>query len=68
MDYFTDLLNNGIHFIGIFGQIFSILYILKILYDVMKVYTLKEGKVELGEHGLIYLGCAIAYILTFIFI
>jgi hypothetical protein len=66
MDYFTGLLDSGIRFTGIFGLVFSILYVLRFVYDTVKVYTLKEGKVELGEHGLIYLGCAIAYILTFI--
>lgn len=68
MDYFIGLLDSAINFIGIFGLIFSILYILKVIYDIIKVYTLQEGKVELGKYGLIYLGCSVAYILTFILI
>ena len=46
----------------------AILYCLKVAYDIAKVYTLKEGKVELGNNGLLYLGCAVAYIMTCIFV
>ena len=56
--------------IGIFIKVFilmmSILYCLKVGYEILKVYTLQEGKVELGKNGLLYLGCAIAYVLTYL--
>ena len=56
--------------IGIFIKVFilmmSILYCLKVGYEILKVYTLQEGKVELGKNGLLHLGCAIAYILTYL--
>lgn len=45
----------------------SVLYCLKIGYDVIKVSTLQEGKVELGKNGLLYLGCAISYIIAYCF-
>lgn len=45
----------------------SVLYCLKIGYDVIKVSTLQEGKVELGKNGLLYLGCAISYIIAYWF-
>ena len=48
--------------------VMAILDCLKIAYDVAKVYTLEEGKVELGKNGLLYLGCAVAYIMTCIFV
>ena len=59
------LLSVGI-FIKVFVLMMSILYCLKIVYEILKVYTLQEGKVELGKNGLIYLACAIAYILTYL--
>ena len=45
----------------------SILYCLRISYDIAKVLTLKEGKVELGKNGMLFLGCSISYIIAFIF-
>lgn len=59
------LLSVGI-FIKVFVLMMSILYCLKIVYEILKVYTLQEGKVELGKNGLTYLACAIAYILTYL--
>lgn len=55
-------------FLKVFVLVMAILYCLKITYDVVKVYTLEEGKVELGKNGLLYLGCAVAYIITCIFV
>ena len=55
-------------FLKVFVLVMAILYCLKIAYDVAKVYTLEEGKVELGKNGLLYLGCAVAYIMTCIFV
>lgn len=55
-------------FLKVFALVMAILYCLKIAYDVAKVYTLEEGKVELGKNGLLYLGCAVAYIMTCIFV
>lgn len=55
-------------FLKVFVLVIAILYCLKIAYDVAKVYTLEEGKVELGKNGLLYLGCAVAYIMTCIFV
>jgi hypothetical protein len=66
MNYILGLLDKTIDFLGVFALIYSILYILKVLYDSVKVYTLKEGKVELGKYGLIELGISVAYILTYI--
>lgn len=45
----------------------SILYILKIGFDIAKVYTLQEGKVDMGKYGLLYLFFAISYIFAIIF-
>lgn len=55
-------------FIKVFILMVAILYCLKVAYDIAKVYTLEEGKVELGKNGLLYLGCAVAYIMTCIFV
>lgn len=55
-------------FVKVFLLVLSILYCFKIIYSIAKVYTLEEGKVELGKHGLLYLGVSIAYIITCIFI
>lgn len=55
-------------FIKVFILMVAILYCLKVAYDIAKVYTLKEGKVELGKNGLLYLGCSVAYIMTCIFV
>lgn len=68
MNYLSCLVDDAIRFVGIFGLMFSILYILKVVYDIAKVYSLKEGKVELGKNGLLYLGCSVAYIFTYIFV
>jgi hypothetical protein len=46
--------------------IFSILIILKHLYNVIKVFTLQTGKLETSKAELIVLGCAISYIITII--
>lgn len=55
------------NFIKVFILAMSILYCLRISYDIAKVLTLKEGKVELGKNGMLFLGCSISYIITFIF-
>ena len=55
-------------FAKIFTLVMSILYILKVCYDIAKVYTLQEGKVEMGKYGMLLLSCAISYIITIIFI
>ena len=55
-----------VSFIKIFILVMSILYLLKVCYDIVKVYTLQEGKVELGKYGLLYVGCAISYIIAII--
>ena len=55
-----------ISFVKVFILVMSILYIFKVAYDIIKVYTLKEGKVELGKYGLLYFGCAVSYIVSFI--
>ena len=44
----------------------SILYILRVSYNIAKVYTLKDGKVEFGKYGLLYLACSISYIISVI--
>lgn len=54
-------------FIKAFIFIMSLLYCLKVCYDIVKVLTLQEGKVELGQYGLLYLGLAVSYVITFIF-
>lgn len=61
MDLFLDFIG----FIKVFILVMSILYIIKIGYDIAKVYTLQEGKVELDKYGLLYLGSAISYIISF---
>ena len=61
-----ELFLGFIGFLGVFVLVMSILYIIKVVYDIVKVYTLQEGKVDLGKYGLLYLGCAISYIISFI--
>lgn len=51
-------------FLKVFVLVMSILYCLKVGYDIAKVYTLEEGKVELGKNGLLYLSGSIAYIIA----
>lgn len=55
-------------FLKVFVLMVSILYCFKVAFDVIKVYTLEEGKVELGKNGLIYLCFSVAYIMTYIFV
>ena len=55
-------------FIKVFILMVAILYCLKVAYDIAKDYTLEEGKVEEGKNGMLYLGCAVAYIMTCIFV
>ena len=55
------------NFIKVFILAMSILYCLRMSYDIAKVLTLKEGKVELGKNGMLFLGCSISYIIAFIF-
>ena len=55
-----------ISFMGVYLLIMSILYCIRIIYDVMKVLTLKEGKVTMGKFGMLYLGLSISYIVTYI--
>ena len=63
-----DIFLSFISFAKLFTLFMSILYILKVAYDIMKVYTLEEGHVEMGKYGLITLACSISYIMTLIFI
>lgn len=62
-----ELLLGFLTFVRIFMLMMSILYVIKVIYDIAKVMVLKEGKVELGTYGLLLLGCSISYILTIIF-
>ena len=55
-----------ISFIGIFLLMMSILYCIRMAYDVVKVLTLKEGKVMTGKYGMLYLGLSISYIISYI--
>jgi hypothetical protein len=55
-----------IHFLQIFTLVMSILYLLKIGYDIAKVATLQEGKVELGKYGLLMVGVSVSYIIALI--
>ena len=55
------------NFIKVFILAMSILYCLRISYDIAKVLTLKEGKVELGKNGMLFLGCSISVIIAFLF-
>lgn len=55
-------------FLKVFILMLSILYCLKIVYDIVKVFTLKDGKVEMGKYGMLWLGGAVAWILTCIFV
>lgn len=61
-----ELFLSFIGFLKIFVLVMSILYILKVCYDIAKVATLQEGRVEMGKYGLLYLGCAISYIMAVI--
>ena len=56
-----------IHFMQIFTLVMSILYILKVIYEIAKVATLQEGKVEMGKYGLLMIGASISYIIALIF-
>ena len=62
-----EIVLSFIIFVKIFILSMSVLYCLKIGYDVIKVSTLQEGKVELGKNGLLSLGCAISYIIAYCF-
>jgi len=55
-----------IHFLQIFMLVMSILYLLKVGYDIAKVATLQEGKVELGKYGLLMIGMSVSYIIALI--
>lgn len=68
MEFIIKLIDKGLEAISVFGFVFSILYVLKVVYEIAKVYTLREGQVTLGKHGLLYLACAISFILTFILV
>ena len=54
-------------FVKVFVLAMSALYILKFAYNVAKVSTLHEGKVEMGRHGFLWLGWSISYIIACIF-
>jgi hypothetical protein len=62
-----DIFLGFITFVKLFILGMSILYILKIVFDIAKVYTLQEGKVDMGKYGLLYLLLAISYIFATIF-
>ena len=62
-----DIFLGFITFVKLFILGMSILYILKIVFDIAKVYTLQEGKVDMGKYGLLYLLVAISYIFAIIF-
>ena len=55
-----------IEFVRVFIFVMSVLYILKVGYDIVKVYTLQEGKVEFGKYGLLYLACSVSYVISVI--
>ncbi len=55
-----------IHFLQVFTLVMSILYLLKVGYDIAKVATLQEGKVELGKYGLLMIGMSVSYIIALI--
>lgn len=55
-----------IRFLQIFTLVMSILYLLKVGYDIAKVATLQEGKVELGKYGLLMIGMSVSYIIALI--
>ena len=55
-----------IHFLQTFMLVMSILYLLKVGYDIAKVATLQEGKVELGKYGLLMIGMSVSYIIALI--
>lgn len=61
-----ELFLSFIGFLKIFLLVFSILYLFRVIYSIAKVYTLKEGKVEVGKYGLLYVGCSISYIMSII--
>ena len=63
-----ELLLNFIDFSKVFALMMSILYVLKVIFEIAKVSTLKEGKVEFGKYGLLYLTCSISYIMTYILV
>jgi len=63
-----EMLITFILFVKVFVLIMAILYCLHTLYNIVKVITLKEGKVEFGKYGLLTLGSAISYIITCILI
>ena len=62
-----DIFLGFITFVKLFILGMSILYVLKIVFDIAKVYTLQEGKVDMGKYGLLYLLVAISYIFAIIF-
>jgi len=63
-----EILLSFIAFAKVFMLIMSVLYIVKVVYDIAKVYTLQEGKVETGKYGLFLLACSISYIIATIFV
>ena len=62
-----EILLTFIAFVKVFILSMCILYILKVCYDIAKVYTLEEGQVETGKYGLLLLACSVSYIIAIIF-
>lgn len=60
------LLFGFIHFCSIFILIMSILCILKVIFEIVKVYTLQEGKVEMDGNEKLLIAASISYIISFI--
>lgn len=48
----------------VFIFVFACLNILKNIYNFVKVYTTRQGKVVNGKYGAIELGISISYVLT----
>lgn len=55
-----------IEFVSIFAFVLSWLYLFRTIFNIVKVYTLKEGKVNFGDNGLLYIGFSISYIIAYI--
>lgn len=60
------MFTSTIFFIKVFLFVLSMLYVIKVIMGIVNVYVQKEGKVEFGKNGLLYLGMSLSYIITFI--
>lgn len=62
-----EIVISAINFVKVFAIAMSVLYCLRVVYDIAKVITLRDGKVDMGKYGMFLLGCSVSYIIACIF-